>query len=128
MQGCERVVYTFSPKNPAAQYQQYKERRKKQSSRRQKKERTASSKRKELALLLKPAIPTPSAARSSISTLMCDQSTACNPNWHMRHRLRTIKRVHRIHLILYRAYITLLQIDDVQYYTQTHNQFTNGYH
>ena len=26
---------------------------------------------------------------------MCDQSTACNPHWHIRNRQSTIKRVHR---------------------------------
>ena len=27
---------------------------------------------------------------------MCDQSTACNPHWHIRSKLSYIKRVHRI--------------------------------
>ena len=72
-----------------------------------------------MALLLKPANPTPSktekivpeghrkgnkspavlqgsAARLSISIPICNQSTTCNPRWQIRSRESTIKRVHRV--------------------------------
>ena len=63
--------------------------------------------KKALALLLKPATPTPSntgsawlfhrdRARRRISIPMCDQSSACNPHWHIRARYCTTKRVHRV--------------------------------
>ena len=42
-----------------------------------------------------------SAVRKRISVPMCDHSTACNPHRNIRHRWSTIKRVHRLHLILY---------------------------
>ena len=34
------------------------------------------------------------AARRRISILMCYQSTACNPHWHIRHRSSALERVH----------------------------------
>ena len=69
-------------------------------------DRAASANKEALALLLKPAVDPVSkivpegnrdgnkspavlqgsAARRFISVPMCDQSTACNPRWHIRSR------------------------------------------
>ena len=87
--------------------------------------RAAQTNKEALALLLKPASPTPikygvskivpeghregnkspgvlqgSAARRCISVPMCDKSTACNPSWHIRSRKSTIKRVHWVQLAI----------------------------
>ena len=43
-----------------------------------------------------PAVLRGSAARRCISVPMCDQSTACNPHWHILSRWSTIKMVHRV--------------------------------
>ena len=43
-----------------------------------------------------PAVLQGSAARRCICVPMCDQSTACNPRWHIRSRESTIKRAHGI--------------------------------
>ena len=43
-----------------------------------------------------PAVLRGSAASQCISLPMCDQSTACNPHWHIWSRKSTIKRVHRV--------------------------------
>ena len=48
-----------------------------------------------------PAILRGSAARRRIGIPMCNQSTTCNPHWHIRSRLSTIKRVIGLHMILY---------------------------
>ena len=43
-----------------------------------------------------PAVLRGYTARRHISKLMCDQSTARHPHWHIRHRLSTIMRVYRV--------------------------------
>ena len=49
---------------------------------------------------------------------MCDQSTTCNPHWHTQQRQSTKRGWIGRHLTL--NIMILLQIDDVQCFTQTH--------
>ena len=105
-------VNPISPKTPAPQYKPID--RKKRKGKRVEdysRDRAAYANKEALALPLKPASPNTieygvskivpeghregnkspailqgSAARRCISVSMCDQSTACNPHWHIRSR------------------------------------------
>ena len=104
----ESDIHRISPKIPAPQYEPID--RKKRKGKRVEdynRDRAAYANKKALALLLKPASPTPSntglgrlfqrdtergispavqrgfAERWCISVPMCDQSTVCNTHWHI---------------------------------------------
>ena len=61
-----------------------------------------------------PAVLLGSTARRRISISMCDQSTACNLHWHIRHWYSTTKRLHRVTHDLIEYTRVLPQIDDAQ--------------
>ena len=47
-----------------------------------------------------------SAAGRRISIPMCDQSTACNPDWHIRHRSGLHRRSVAVLCMLYKIWVT----------------------
>ena len=135
----ESDIYLISPKTPAPQYQPIdSKKRKRIRVEDYSRDREAQANKKALALLLKPASPTPSntllgrsfqrdtdrgmkvlrgsAARRCISVPMCDQSTACNPHWHIWSRQSNIKRVHRVTPDIIK-HTGLPRIDDEQCHT-----------
>ena len=114
-----KVFFTYQSKDTNPTIRTYRKTRKGKQLK-TKRARAALTNKKALALLLKPASPTPSitgskrlfhrhwegnkspavlrgfAERACISTPMSDQSTACNPHWHILYRQSIIKRMHRV--------------------------------
>ena len=118
-----RDVHPISQKTPATQYQPIdRKKRKRKRVEDYSRDRAAEANKEVLALLLKTASPTPSItglARSfqkdtengikvllyckgfrCISSPMCDQSTACNPHWHIRSGRAPLRGCTGLHRIL----------------------------